>query len=161
MPLLNVIRFLYSQHSCLSWFHWIASGVSATPPSSVASANYMRVHSIPSSESLMKMLNKLGPSSDPCGALLATGLQLDSAPLITTLWALPVSQFSVHLPCLTHTSQSYVQQSYGSDIGFPPVLRHLSHSPWPFRHGREQLDNHILPVLPTVTSNSFNLDKYL
>ena len=60
------------------------SGVSATPPSFVSSANLLQVHSIPSSLSLMSKLNKTGPSTDPWGTPLVTSLQLDSAPLMTT-----------------------------------------------------------------------------
>ena len=87
LPLLNLIRFLSAQLSSLSSSHWMAaqpSGVSTTPPSLVSSANLLRVHSNPSSRSLMKKLNKIGPSTDPWGSPLLTGLQLDSAPLMTT-----------------------------------------------------------------------------
>ncbi|XP_048782344.1 uncharacterized protein LOC125684319 isoform X1 [Lagopus muta] len=59
--------------------------------------NLLRVAIIPSSRSLMKMLNKSGPSTDPWGTPLVTGLQPDSALPTTTLCALPVSQFSTHL----------------------------------------------------------------
>ncbi|XP_061862890.1 dynein axonemal assembly factor 6-like [Colius striatus] len=48
-------------------------------------------------ECLMKMLNQTGPRTHPCGTPLATGLQPDSVPLISTLWALSFSQFSIHL----------------------------------------------------------------
>jgi len=61
------------------------SGVSTTPPSLVSPADLLRVHSNSSSRSLMKKLNKTGPSTDPWGTPLVTGLQLDSAPLMTTL----------------------------------------------------------------------------
>ena len=53
--------------------------------------------SIPSSRSLKKMMNKTGCIEDLWGTPLGTGLQLDSVPLITTLQAPPVSQFSIHL----------------------------------------------------------------
>ena len=39
--------------------------VSATPPSFISSADLLRVDSVPSSRSLMKMLKKIGPSTDP------------------------------------------------------------------------------------------------
>ena len=57
------------------------AGVSTTPPSFVSSANVLRVHSNSSSRSLMKKLNKTGPSTDPWGTPLVTGLQLDSTRL--------------------------------------------------------------------------------
>ena len=72
------------------------SCVSAAPPSFVSSADLMRVDSITSSRLLMKMLNKTEPRTDPWGTLL-TDLQSDSALLMTTLWALSVSPFSIHL----------------------------------------------------------------
>jgi len=43
----------------------------------VSSANLLRVHSNSSSRSLMKKLNKTGPSTDPWGTPLVTSLQLD------------------------------------------------------------------------------------
>ena len=51
----------------------------------LSSANLLRVHSNSSSRLLMKKLNKTGPSTDPWGTPLVTGLLLDSAPLMTTL----------------------------------------------------------------------------
>ena len=65
--LLNLIWFLSAQLSNLSRCGMVAqpSGVSANPPSFVLSANLPMVDSIPSSRSLMKMLNKSGPSTDP------------------------------------------------------------------------------------------------
>ena len=61
------------------------SGVSATSPSFVLSAKLLRVRSVPSSGSLMKKLNKTGPSTDSWGTSLAAGLQSDSALLVTAL----------------------------------------------------------------------------
>ena len=51
----------------------------------VSSANLLRVHSNSSSRSLMNKLNKTGPSTDPWGTPLVTGLQPDSLPLMTVL----------------------------------------------------------------------------
>ena len=52
------------------------AGVSTTPPSLVSSANWLRVHSNSSSRSLMKKLNKTGPSTDPWGTPLVTRVTL-------------------------------------------------------------------------------------
>lgn len=68
-----------------------------TLPSFVSSANLLRVNSIFSSRSLMKMLNKTKPSTFPWGSPLVTGLHLNSVPLNTAMWAVLVSQF-----CLPH-----------------------------------------------------------
>lgn len=68
--------------------------MSATPPS--LSANWLRVHSLPSFRSLMKLLNKTRPSLDPCGTPQPPGLHLDSALLITSFSALCFSWFSAH-----------------------------------------------------------------
>ncbi|KAK4807192.1 hypothetical protein QYF61_024312 [Mycteria americana] len=71
--LLNLMRVLSAHFCSLSRSLWMAaqpSGISANPPSFV---------------------------NDPRDTLLVTGLQLDFVPLITTLWAQPFSQFSVHL----------------------------------------------------------------
>jgi len=63
----------------------------------VSSANLLRVHSVPSSRSLMKMLNRTGPSTDPWGTPLVSSLKLDFMSQITTLWGWLFSSFSVHL----------------------------------------------------------------
>ncbi|GAB0181629.1 hypothetical protein GRJ2_000628200 [Grus japonensis] len=73
------------------------------------------LHSAPSSRSLMKILNRTGPSIDPWTTPLVTGLQLDFVPLITTLWAWPFSRFSIHLiVCL---SSPYINKFYEDLIG--------------------------------------------
>jgi len=72
-------------------------GVLATSSNIVSPANMLRVHSLPSSGSLMKRLSSIGPINDPWDAQLVTGLQLDFVPLITTIWAWQFIQFSSHL----------------------------------------------------------------
>lgn len=47
------------------------------------------------------ILETTAPSTTPWGPLLATGLQLDSALLFTTLRARPISQFSIHFTVLS------------------------------------------------------------
>ena len=87
LPLLNFIRFLCAQLSSLYRSHWMPaqpSGVPATLPSFMSPANLLRLHSVPSSRSWMKKMNKNGWTTDPQGTLLVTGLQLDSEPLMTT-----------------------------------------------------------------------------
>ena len=72
----------------------LPSGRSTLPPSLVSSANLLRVHSIPSSRSSMKMLNRSSPSTEPWGTPLVTGHQLHSTPLSKTLWAQPSASAS-------------------------------------------------------------------
>lgn len=67
--------------------------VSAIPPIT----NLLRIYSIVSSRSVMKTLTETGPHPDHWGTPQTLGLQVDSAPLITTLRALPFTQFSIHL----------------------------------------------------------------
>lgn len=62
------MRFLPDHFSSLTRSFCVAegpSGVLATPPGLVSSTNVLRVPSAPSSESLMKMWNRTGPSIDP------------------------------------------------------------------------------------------------
>ncbi|KAK4806792.1 hypothetical protein QYF61_005588 [Mycteria americana] len=120
-PLLNFMRFLSAHFSSLFRSLWMAarsSAISATPPTFVSPANLLRVHSAPSSRSLMKMLNRTGPSIDPWATPLVTGIQLDFVPLIATLWAQPFSQFSIHLTVCS--SSPYF-------ISFCMIQIHLSH----------------------------------
>ncbi|KAK4817105.1 hypothetical protein QYF61_027968 [Mycteria americana] len=57
----------------------------------------------------MKMFNRTEPSIDPWGTRVVTGLQLEFVPLITSLWDLLFSQFSIHLTYLIQTSFKYLQ----------------------------------------------------
>ena len=74
----------------------LPSIVSTAPLSLLSSANVLRVHSILSPMSLIKMLKSTGPKTVPWGTLLFTGLHLDIEPSITTLRLQPFNQFLVH-----------------------------------------------------------------
>lgn len=57
--LLNSMSFLSAHFSSISKPNWMGAwyfGILATPPNSVSSANLMRVHSVPTSKLLMRML---------------------------------------------------------------------------------------------------------
>ena len=71
--------------------------LSGTPPCFVSSEDLLRVHSGPSSRSLMKMLSSIDPSVCSWDAPLETGLQMDFMLLITSLWAQEFSQFTVYV----------------------------------------------------------------
>ena len=47
----------------------------------------LTVHSLPSSQSWMRVLNSTGPNIDPWDTPLITGVQPGFVPLITTIWA--------------------------------------------------------------------------
>jgi len=74
------------------------SGVSAAPSSFVSSLNWLAVQSILDIlmfKVLMKMLNSIGPSTDPWTRPLVTGLQM--VPRITMAVLGLFSQFSVNI----------------------------------------------------------------
>lgn len=92
--LLNLISFLSTQLFSLSRSHWMAAqlpGVSAIPPKLAEGGlcPFIQVTGSP--------MKTTRPSINPWGTPLVTGLHLDSVPLITTLWALPLRQFLTHL----------------------------------------------------------------
>lgn len=58
--------------------------------------NLLRVHSVPSSRSLLKKLNSIGPTSKFWGTSLVTGLQPDFVSLIITLQAWSFRLFLIH-----------------------------------------------------------------
>ena len=98
-PLLNSMRFPSAHFSSLLrslWMEAQPSGVSATPPSFVLSADFPRVLSASGSSSLTK-IHGTGPSIDIWGTPLMPGLQLDFGPLTTALWAPQFIQCSTHL----------------------------------------------------------------
>lgn len=72
-----------SSHSGSLWMAAQPSGISGIPPSYVSSSALVRLCPASSSRSLMKVLNRIGPSTDPWGALLPPGLQLDFMQLVT------------------------------------------------------------------------------
>jgi len=69
----------------------------------VSSANLLLVHFAPSCRSLMKELNRIGPTIDLWGTLLVTGLQLDFMSTITTLSVYAFSHFSIHLTVYSYS----------------------------------------------------------
>ena len=81
MALLNM-RFTWAHISSLSrslWMKSCPSGVSAVPLRLVSYADLLKVHLVLLSMWLMKILNT-GPSMDPWGTPLFTGLHLDTLP---------------------------------------------------------------------------------
>ncbi|KAK4827132.1 hypothetical protein QYF61_014526 [Mycteria americana] len=104
LALLNLIQLTSAHPSSLSRSlcrAFLASSRSTLPHNLVSSANLLRVHSIPSSRSLIKILNRTGPNTEPWGTPLVIGCQLDLTPFTTALCAQPSShvftQRSVHL----------------------------------------------------------------
>ncbi|KAK4819900.1 hypothetical protein QYF61_014635 [Mycteria americana] len=96
LALLNLIQLASAHRSSLSRSlcrAFLPSSRSTLLPNLVSSENFLRVCSIPSSRSLIKILNKTGPNTDPWGTPLVTGRQLELTPFTTTLWARPSSQF--------------------------------------------------------------------
>ena len=77
------------------WMASLLSSMSIALHSLVSSANLLRVHSVPLSVFLTKMLNNTGPYTDPWGMPLITGFHLDIEPFITTFWVQPSSQFLI------------------------------------------------------------------
>ncbi|KAK4810808.1 hypothetical protein QYF61_008780 [Mycteria americana] len=71
---------------------FLPSSESTAPLSLESTANLLRVHSVPLSMSVMKILNSTG-SRTP----LVTGFHLDIEPLTRSLWTQPSSQFLIHL----------------------------------------------------------------
>ncbi|KAK4822069.1 hypothetical protein QYF61_009330 [Mycteria americana] len=99
LPLLDLMRFTQAHFSSLSRSLWMTSrpsAVSTAPLSLVSSANLLRVHSISLSMSLMRILNRTGPSTDSRGTPLVTDLHLDIEQLTATLWIRPSNQFLIH-----------------------------------------------------------------
>jgi len=87
--MLHFIRFLLAHSSSLSRSFCrvaLSPTVSTSPRSLVSLANFIRVSLIPSSTSLMKILNNVGPNIDSCRTPLVTGCQFEKRALTTTLW---------------------------------------------------------------------------
>jgi len=76
----------------------------ACPANLVSFANVPRVHSMPSSRSSIKILNRTGCNTIPWGTPLLIGHQLDLNPFTTTLSGLPASSLS---------SKEYMCPSHG------------------------------------------------
>jgi len=63
------------------------------------------------------MLNNFGPSIDPGGTSVVNGLRLNFVQLITTLLALPFSQFSIHLSFASpQFASDFLHTDYGLSI---------------------------------------------
>ena len=75
-----------------------------------SSANLPRIHSVPSSWSLMKMSKSTGPSINPWSPELVMRLQLDFVPMTPTLQAQQFRLFSIHLTVLLSNCDSSLCQ---------------------------------------------------
>ncbi|KAK4828634.1 hypothetical protein QYF61_000282 [Mycteria americana] len=91
LALLNLIQLTSPIDPACPAF--LPSSRSTLPHNLVSSANLLRVHSIPLSRSLIKVVNRTSPNTEPWGTPLVTGRQLDLNPFTTTLWARPSRQF--------------------------------------------------------------------
>jgi len=90
LALLKLVQVASAQLSSLSRSlcrALLPSSTLALPPNMESSANLLREHSIPSSRSLIKILNKTGLKTEPWGTPLVTGRQLDLTPFTNTLCA--------------------------------------------------------------------------
>ena len=91
------------------------------PPNLVSSANLLRVHSIFSPRSSIKLSNRTGPSTSPWETPLVINHRLDLTPFITTLWTWPSSQFFIHpsVP-FQDTGCQFPWRLYDTDLSFQP-----------------------------------------
>ena len=99
-----------------TWAHWLAylglpgwhpSDVWTAPHSLVSSANFLRMHSIPLSMSLMKILKSNQSQHWLLGDTIHhTAFHPDMEPLTTTLWTWSCNQFFFHWT--VHPSNPYL-----------------------------------------------------
>ena len=141
VELQEILVDLFLQFVEVPWMAAKLYGVLATSSNIVSPANMLRVHSLPSSGSLMKRLSSIGPINDPWDAQLVTGLQLDFVPLITTIWAWQFIQFSSHL--VLYLSSLYFI-SFSVRTLWDTVLNVLLKSGWKRHTG---IPSSILPFL--------------
>lgn len=88
MPLMIAQLSNLCRSLCKASYPWRES---AAPPCLVLTANLLRVHSTPTSRSLIETLNRTGPWLSPEGYCWCH--QQDVAPFTTSLWVLPFTQF--------------------------------------------------------------------
>ena len=106
LDLLNLMSLTWAHCSSLTRSLWMTShpvGVLTSPCSLVSSANLLRVHLIPLTVSLVKILKSVCPSTDPWGIPLVTDLHLDIEPLTTTLWVRSHNLFLIYQTVHRHT----------------------------------------------------------
>ena len=109
LALLNPLRFTWTHLSSFPRPFWMTSlpyVVSTAPFSLVSSANLLRVHSIPQSRCLIKMLRSTSPKMDCCEKPLVRSFHPDIQPLTTSLWPWTYKQFFIHWT--VHTSNPYL-----------------------------------------------------
>lgn len=99
----NFMRFLQVCFCSLLRSLWLAahsSAVSTAPPNAVLAANRLGVRSVPSSRSLMKVLDSISPSLNLWALPAVTDIQLDFAACHNPLnW--PIQQVFYLHPCLS------------------------------------------------------------
>jgi len=97
-PTLNIICHFFTQLAKSILSRPISSYECTLPMSLTPSANFNISLLISSSRSLIKIVNKVWPKTDPCGTPYVTSVHQDCCPLIITLWRLPVRHFSIYVP---------------------------------------------------------------
>ena len=108
------------------------SGVSTPPPSLVSSANLLRVHSNSSSRSLMKKLNKTGPSTDPWGTPLVTRhtgrIVLPARGPCPVFIASAINSYPDQEDCSIRRVGSHLQEKFpGTSVSLPDCLTDTIH----------------------------------
>ena len=96
--LLNFLSFFSVDFCSLSTHLWVAAApraVSATPPTCALCADLLRMRSAPLSRSLNEKVKQCRPQCQALGLVLSAWRA--GVLLVATLWAQPLSHFSVHL----------------------------------------------------------------
>ncbi|KAF7243682.1 Disintegrin and metalloproteinase domain-containing protein 23 [Varanus komodoensis] len=99
------------------WIRSTCSSVVATAPVLVLSAILISRLFTPSSMSLMKRLNRIGPRTDPWGTLLVTGRHPNDSPLMVTLCFQSVNHAIIHwtvLWCIPKRLSFSTRRSWGT-----------------------------------------------
>ena len=89
-PLASAQLFRLPRLLCRAFLPWDTMKL---PLNMISSADLPWMHSFPSSQSSVKIMNRTDPSTDAWGTPVITCHQMDLTPFTTTFWAWPSSQF--------------------------------------------------------------------
>lgn len=104
----NLMRFSLTNFFSMSRYLWMAALWSheSTCPASLSSANFLRVHSVLSSRSLMEVLDSTDASADLWGYSISDWPPLGFHALVTAVWAKQFSQVSTYITAILPSPSS-------------------------------------------------------
>lgn len=152
---LHLLSFLSTHFSSLLMTLWMAAKPSSVSTTLLSFVSLLRVHSFPTSRSLLKMLRSIGPVIIPWHTPVMTGSRLNFLMMITILWVQLFSQCSnpSHCPYTTYNLTACLWRYYWRQ-SWKPCLCQKEHLLLLVHPSHQSHHSHILNIIEVDQSRS-------